>query len=83
MRFFYNKVADTLGFFSVLLDQAFLESCSKKALVEQLVNMFPNSLYRLCPGEPAQNCQMELIKGVKRMPTPAKCKTLFFFFPSI
>ncbi|CAN8028602.1 unnamed protein product [Ixodes persulcatus] len=83
LRGFYKEVADTIEFVGARFTSAFLESCSKKKLQKCLLkSLFSDPLYRLRPFNAPLNCITDVLKRVKRMPIPPKCKSFFFRFHS-
>lgn len=83
LRGFYKEVADTLDFLRTRFDQAFLASCTKKKLSKHLlVSLFPDPVFRVFPYGPPLNCKPDVLKRVKLMPIPPKCKTFFYRFHS-
>ncbi|CAN8022112.1 unnamed protein product [Ixodes persulcatus] len=83
LRGFYKEVADIIEFLGARFTSAFLESCSKKKLQKCRLNyLFPDPLYRLSPFNAPLNCITDVLKRVKRMPIPPKCKSFFFRFHS-
>lgn len=83
LRGFYKEVADTIDFLRARFTGDFLETCSKKKLLKCLLtSLFPDPLYRLDVFAAPPNCKTDVLKRVKRLPIPPKCKSFFFRFHS-